>query len=100
MISLWTLALQLGYVLSRSDVHSPFLKFAGVHLERLTPEDIARFGHNLPVHLQNAGFVRPAMVSILQGSHAIMASGAVTARGAVTAVRLRALLRAIPRFLV
>jgi len=56
VLNMWTLALQLGYVLSRTSIHSPFLKFAGVHLERLSPEDLARFGDNVPLHLQNTGF--------------------------------------------
>jgi peroxin-12 len=46
-LDFWTLLLQFSYLLSKSDVHSPMLRFAGVHLETLTAEDYARFGKDV-----------------------------------------------------
>jgi len=38
-LEFWTLFLQAGYILSKTTVHSPWLIFSGVRLERMTPED-------------------------------------------------------------
>uniref|UniRef100_A0A914RIM4 Peroxisome assembly protein 12 n=1 Tax=Parascaris equorum TaxID=6256 RepID=A0A914RIM4_PAREQ len=54
MFSAWTFALQFAYLLSQCSVHSPLLYLAGVRLERLAPEDIAKFDE-VPRHLRPSG---------------------------------------------
>ncbi len=43
-IEMWTLVLQVAYVVSKSQIHSPWLFFAGCKLLKLTPADIEKFG--------------------------------------------------------
>lgn len=40
-LEMWALVLQVGYLISKSDVHSPWLLFAGVRLENLSAEELA-----------------------------------------------------------
>ncbi|KAL6725105.1 hypothetical protein Aduo_019920 [Ancylostoma duodenale] len=49
-----TTILQLLYIINRSTVHSPFLSFAGVRLEKLTAQDLESF-EKIPMHLQSSG---------------------------------------------
>uniref|UniRef100_A0A915ADM1 Peroxisome assembly protein 12 n=1 Tax=Parascaris univalens TaxID=6257 RepID=A0A915ADM1_PARUN len=56
MFSAWTFALQFAYLLSQCSVHSPLLYLAGVRLERLAPEDIAKFDE-VPRHLRPSGVI-------------------------------------------
>ncbi|TKR81189.1 hypothetical protein L596_015104 [Steinernema carpocapsae] len=51
----WGIVLQLGYILSRSRIHSPALWFAKAYLEKLTPADLEAFG-SIPAYLQQTGF--------------------------------------------
>ncbi|KAJ1369502.1 hypothetical protein KIN20_030978 [Parelaphostrongylus tenuis] len=53
-ISLATTVFQLGYIIGRSTVHSPFLLLAGVRLEKLTDQDLESFEH-IPMHLKTSG---------------------------------------------
>ena len=41
-------------MINKSSIHSPFLFFSGVRLEKLTPEDISAF-ESIPMHLQQSG---------------------------------------------
>lgn len=54
-LNIWTFALQFGYILSWTNIHSPFLKFAGVHFEKLSSEDFASFERN-KITSRGAGF--------------------------------------------
>ncbi|WKY15418.1 hypothetical protein Q1695_000694 [Nippostrongylus brasiliensis] len=56
LLTIATTILQLGYILNRTTVHSPFLLLAGVRLEKLTAEDIEAFD-KIPMHLQSAGLI-------------------------------------------
>uniref|UniRef100_A0A0K0D596 Pex2_Pex12 domain-containing protein n=1 Tax=Angiostrongylus cantonensis TaxID=6313 RepID=A0A0K0D596_ANGCA len=53
-ISFATAVLQLGYIIGRSTVHSPFLLLAGVRLENLTAQDLESFEH-IPIRLKTSG---------------------------------------------
>lgn len=39
---LWVLALQLGYLISKTETHHPWVLLSGVRLESLTAADLAR----------------------------------------------------------
>ncbi|XGW35621.1 hypothetical protein V3C99_019097 [Haemonchus contortus] len=54
MLTFAATILQIGYILNRTTVHSPFLLLAGVRLEKLTQQDIEAFD-KVPLHLQSAG---------------------------------------------
>ncbi|ETN75159.1 Pex2 / Pex12 amino terminal region [Necator americanus] len=56
LLTFTTTVLQLGYIINRSTVHSPFLWFAGVRLEKLTAEDLKSF-ERIPMHLQSSGIL-------------------------------------------
>jgi len=64
-LEFWTLFLQAGYILSKSSVHSPWLLFAGVRLERMTAEDhgnmnvgIAKLPSDASIWLRFANLIR------------------------------------------
>ncbi|PAV65855.1 hypothetical protein WR25_16430 [Diploscapter pachys] len=48
--------LNLGYLTSRTTIHSPFLWLAGVRLEKLTAADIESF-ESIPIHLRQSGIL-------------------------------------------
>jgi len=55
-LEFWTLILQAGYILSKTSIHTPWLMFAGVRFERMTPEDYARMsGSTVEKLASNAG---------------------------------------------
>ncbi|RCN33638.1 hypothetical protein ANCCAN_20535 [Ancylostoma caninum] len=54
LLTFTTTILQLLYIINRSTVHSPFLSFAGVRLEKLTAQDLESF-EKIPMHLQTSG---------------------------------------------
>ncbi|EYC28262.1 hypothetical protein Y032_0008g66 [Ancylostoma ceylanicum] len=54
LLTFITTILQLLYIINRSTVHSPFLSFAGVRLEKLTARDLESF-ERIPMHLQSSG---------------------------------------------
>uniref|UniRef100_F1LB52 Peroxisome assembly protein 12 n=1 Tax=Ascaris suum TaxID=6253 RepID=F1LB52_ASCSU len=56
MFNAWTFMLQFAYLLSQCSIHSPLLYLAGVRLERLSPEDIAKFDE-VPRHLRPSGVI-------------------------------------------
>lgn len=56
VLTIVTTILQLGYILNRSTVHSPFLLLAGVRLEKLTQHDMESFD-KIPMHLHTSGLL-------------------------------------------
>uniref|UniRef100_A0A914XGE1 Pex N-terminal domain-containing protein n=1 Tax=Plectus sambesii TaxID=2011161 RepID=A0A914XGE1_9BILA len=73
-LDFWTFALQFLYLISKSEVHSPFLKFAGVRLETLTPEDLARMGKQIEPLGPDAGMTL-RIWRLLTGLPTVMFSG-------------------------
>jgi peroxin-12 len=80
-IELSQLMLQLGYVFSRSSVHSPWLLFADAKLVHLTPADHARFGQRMPPSWPTGGGVLAQLAWLLRAFPRAFIAGIVKLLG-------------------